>query len=548
MMVSFVTIFRGFFQGLQNMTPSGVSQILEQIGRVIIGVGLAYLLFSKGIEYSAGGAAFGAAGGAFIAGIYALNSSMKNVYMSDTNTQKRSARQIQSFASYVTSHSIKATDSQALRAWQEQHDNVYILIYNNNDIVFDSDWMIEKKGAYKYVITNSETGEIIILLQDNYGNIRKIKRKASSSSESQKKSDAVTADEGAYYGNSSMLRGDLNEFDYDFYPVLFKDGVFDVCIVDYSDDTIKDVGEIAIFVICCILFIGVIIVYFGREIGRMRRLTNEVMDIKDVDINGPITIHGQDEICMLAENVDTMRQTIIEQLSREREAWQANSDLVTAMAHDIRTPLTVMAGYLELMQNKEYSSQEELDEYIRISAEKAEQLRTMSDKMFRYFYVYSKGGEDLNMEMFPAGPFLDQMLGDYVVLLGENGYQFDIDISDKEAEIYVDLQGMKRITDNVFTNIRKYSDKSKSIDIRVYIDRRKVRIYFRNYINPESSKAESTHIGTLTCQKMAEEMNGSFTTCRKGKVYEATLILPNMLDNDDLHVPTQGLTAILSRK
>ena len=53
------------------------------------------------------------------------------------------------------------------------------------------------------------------------------------------------------------------------------------------------------------------------------------------------------------------------------------------------------------------------------------------------------------------------MLGEYVVLLGENGYQFDIDISDKEAEIYVDLQGMKRITDNVFTNIRKYSDKSK---------------------------------------------------------------------------------------
>lgn len=70
MMVSFVTIFRGFFQGLQNMTPSGISQILEQIGRVVIGVGLAYFLFDKGIEYSAGGAAFGAAGGAFVAGIY----------------------------------------------------------------------------------------------------------------------------------------------------------------------------------------------------------------------------------------------------------------------------------------------------------------------------------------------------------------------------------------------------------------------------------------------------------------------------------------------
>ena len=72
MMFSFVSIFRGFFQGLQNMTPSGTSQILEQIGRVIIGVGLAYILLPKGIEYSAGGAAFGAAGGAFIACIYLL--------------------------------------------------------------------------------------------------------------------------------------------------------------------------------------------------------------------------------------------------------------------------------------------------------------------------------------------------------------------------------------------------------------------------------------------------------------------------------------------
>lgn len=70
MMVSFVSIFRGFFQGLQNMTPSGTSQILEQIGRVIIGVGLAYILLPKGIEYSAGGAAFGAAGGAMIACLY----------------------------------------------------------------------------------------------------------------------------------------------------------------------------------------------------------------------------------------------------------------------------------------------------------------------------------------------------------------------------------------------------------------------------------------------------------------------------------------------
>lgn len=496
----------------------------------------------------------------FFAGMLALDTYVANVYMSDANVQQRSMQQIQSFAAYVNSHSMKASDSRALREWQGKHKNVYILIYNNDDIVFDSQWMIEKRGAYKYVITNSATGEMVILIQDNQGTIRKIRRQNNGNSTTTNKNSGVTkkqsnATNGVSGGTAVMEKPETSEYaedtggqeaDYDFYPVLFRDGVFDVCIVDYSDDTLKEVGRVAIFVLCSMLFIGIIIYYFGREIRRLRKLTNQVMDIKNVDINGPITIKGQDEICLLAENIDTMRATIIEQLSREKEAWQANSDLVTAMAHDIRTPLTVMAGYLELMKNKEYSSQEELDEYIRISSEKAEQLRMMSDKMFRYFYVYSKSSDELNMETFQAGPFLNQMLGEYMVLLGENGYQFNVDISDREAEISVDVQGMKRITDNVFANIRKYSDKTKPTDVRVYVDVRRVRIFFRNYISAESARAESTHIGTLTCQKMAEEMNGSFVTCRKGKIYEATLTLPNVFYDDNVGVPTQGLTAILS--
>ncbi|WP_024614193.1 polysaccharide biosynthesis protein [Clostridium sp. Ade.TY] len=68
--ISIMTIFRGFFQGLQNMTPSAVSQILEQVGRVIFGVGLAILFLPKGIEFAAGGAAFGAAAGGLFAGGY----------------------------------------------------------------------------------------------------------------------------------------------------------------------------------------------------------------------------------------------------------------------------------------------------------------------------------------------------------------------------------------------------------------------------------------------------------------------------------------------
>lgn len=70
--ISVVSVLRGFFQGLQNMTPTAVSQLVEQVGRVVVGVGLAFLLFPKGIEFAAGGAAAGAAAGGAMAGIYLL--------------------------------------------------------------------------------------------------------------------------------------------------------------------------------------------------------------------------------------------------------------------------------------------------------------------------------------------------------------------------------------------------------------------------------------------------------------------------------------------
>lgn len=68
--IAIMSVYRGFFQGLQNMTPTAISQILEQIARVIIGIGLVIMLIPKGIEYAAGGATLGAAAGGILGGLY----------------------------------------------------------------------------------------------------------------------------------------------------------------------------------------------------------------------------------------------------------------------------------------------------------------------------------------------------------------------------------------------------------------------------------------------------------------------------------------------
>lgn len=75
--ISVMSALRGFFQGLQNMNYSAMSQIIEQLGRVIVGVGLAFILVKYGIEYAAGGAAIGAAAGGLFGGVYLIHAYYK---------------------------------------------------------------------------------------------------------------------------------------------------------------------------------------------------------------------------------------------------------------------------------------------------------------------------------------------------------------------------------------------------------------------------------------------------------------------------------------
>ena len=90
--IAIMNVFRGYFQGMQNMTPTAVSQVLEQIGRVIVGIGLAIMLLPKGIQYAAGGATLGAAAGGILGGLYLISKyrrlklevNFKNVKYDDT--------------------------------------------------------------------------------------------------------------------------------------------------------------------------------------------------------------------------------------------------------------------------------------------------------------------------------------------------------------------------------------------------------------------------------------------------------------------------------
>lgn len=476
----------------------------------------------------------------FFLNVYITATYIQNTYRSDENTRERNDEHIDNFTKYVKENKVKASDMKSILLWQEREEDVYILVYENENIIFDSTWWANKPGRSfldKFTVKDKETGRTVISEQEKKDIIRQIKLKREgdvSEEETTESTEEITTEQKA--ANIDKLQEpyyivtedeETNEIQrYGFYPIKFSDGVYDVCILDYSESKVYNFGLAASFLISCIMLILIIVIYHRREIRRVVRLTNEVKHIETCDINGKISMHGRDEIADLSDSIGRMRTTIIEQMGKEKAAWQANSDLVTAMAHDIRTPLTVLAGYLDLIKNKDYTSEEELFQYIDISVEKAEQLRELSDKLFKYFYVYKKSEDALEVEEFNAAALFDQLIAEYVVLLEEQGFNFKIDTGNRDAVIKVDMQYLKRLTDNIFTNVRKYADKTKPVYVTNSIHKDRIHLKVKNEISKDRNKAESTRMGLKTCEKIAEQLGGRFWTEGKYFFFIAHLELP----------------------
>jgi len=224
-----------------------------------------------------------------------------------------------------------------------------------------------------------------------------------------------------------------------------------------------------------------------------------------------------------------MRNSILENLKKEREAREANKELITAMSHDIRTPLTVLFGYLDIM--KECAKDNELMySYVTASENTAMRLKQLSDDMFKYSLAFGSEEENIALEEYNAWMLLEQMLSEHILLLRENGYDVVGELTGEELDstkiIRTDAQNLMRIIDNVFSNIYKYADKNKPVEITVETESdEKVIIEFENRVQTDPSRAESNGIGLKTCTRLGRIIADGFEYRIDKDIFTARLTL-----------------------
>lgn len=326
----------------------------------------------------------------------------------------------------------------------------------------------------------------------------------------------ATRDEMADYANSHGM-----------HLIDLKDGPIMILINDFSEFYYYNVSATLNFVIAVTILIIVLIDRMRKIIRQIKRLESDVAVVTYSDMEHEITATGSNDIAKLSSNVETMRRSMLENLQKEQEARNANTELITSLSHDIRTPLTVILGYLDMMRDK--TDDKDIKNYIDVTEKTAMRLKLLSDDMFRYFLAFGNTEDSVSIDEYDAKTLLEQMLSEYLVLLSESGYTIDLKIDKNRisdgVRVITDADNLMRILDNVFSNLYKYADKSEPIKISVNSIGDFIVIMLENKILSDTDGAESNKIGLRTCSRLAEFIAESFEYSASGDTFTTRLVL-----------------------
>lgn len=190
-----------------------------------------------------------------------------------------------------------------------------------------------------------------------------------------------------------------------------------------------------------------------KKLNYILRLENELAILEGGNLQYPITIQGNDELTCLAQGIDDMRRSFIERQQGEAEAIRANHALITAMSHDLRTPLTSLTGYIELLQNQQYATEEQRQYFIQASRDKVFRIKEMTDALFEYALC---SGDDVpaQLEAMDAYELLSQFVEEYGFELEGAGFQLERAIPPFQAQVLADPSRLSRVFDNLTSNLK----------------------------------------------------------------------------------------------
>lgn len=309
------------------------------------------------------------------------------------------------------------------------------------------------------------------------------------------------------------------------YTVRFTDASANVFLFSYHELLYYRLTAAVEGVLSFLLFISLFLWFIRKKTSYIELLKDDLQILEGGNLDYVVNVRGSDELAELAEGIDRMRRSIIVRDEEEKRMRKANQDLVTAMSHDLRTPLTSLLGYLELLEDGGYE-EEQQKRFIRNSRQKAVQIKEMSDCLFEYFLVYGKASEEIAIEEADAMALVQQTVCEEAYALEGKNFTVTMEMEEVTCPLMVNTDLFRRLIDNLFSNLVKYADPSAPVTITYRKAAGGISLTFCNKKNQAVGMVESSGIGLKTCWKIMREHGGRFDIRENDESFQVILFFP----------------------
>ena len=238
--------------------------------------------------------------------------------------------------------------------------------------------------------------------------------------------------------------------------------------------------------------IGVFTAFVNRKVKYIKYLTEEVKVIKDEGFGKTIEVRGEDELAELCYSINEMSMELRKKIDNEKKIEQNKNELITNVSHDLRTPLTSIIGYVDLVKKNGFQDEDKFNEYMEIIDERAKSLNKLINELFEYTKLNSHDLK-LNYSSVELGSLIEQIIGEYAVIFKREGLDLISEIGNKDIFTELDIEKMVRVLENLLTNARKYSVKNSTVKVKLYEENKEAIISVEN----ETENISENDLGNL---------------------------------------------------
>ncbi|MGZ9585677.1 HAMP domain-containing sensor histidine kinase [Paenibacillus marinisediminis] len=403
---------------------------------------------------------------------YATSSILDHYFETSDYLDDKTDEAASELQQYVTEHNLAVTDTDTILKWVKEQKVVFVGISVDNQIVFNS-------------------------------------------------SQYNTPDYDRYAFEESMPW-------FKEYTITFSDIEATAYLMGFFDYQTYVNYYYAELVMSVLLFIIILTLLIRNKLNYITTLEKEIKILEGGNLKYAITVKGNDELTSLASSLNDMRVSFINQIETEEKARLANKELITALSHDLRTPLTTQTGYLEILKEKHWSTQEEHDRYVEKCLATCEQMKQMSDRLFEYFLAFKSDRDEPEIELkeFNGLELFMQLISEHTLLMEEDGFSFTISVAETDFKVRVCISSLLRIFDNIFSNLMKYADRTENIRVSIEADEHYCTIQFDNQIYEQSEKIASTKIGLENVKRLMKQQQGELILHESDRRFSLMLKFP----------------------